>query len=71
MSYSCDSTSDVSNVSETKILTSSFECYYCVFITSGQGEDESDVVNSHPGRLCYPNKSSLIKLGIQPKGRWK
>lgn len=46
-----------------------FDCYYCDFIARHKPDYERHVIKSHPGKLAYPNKASLIRVGIEPKGR--
>jgi DNA replicative helicase MCM subunit Mcm2 (Cdc46/Mcm family) len=47
-----------------------YECHYCnKFRTSEERTYQRHVLTKHPGKLCYPSKTDLEKLGIQGKGR--
>ena len=40
-----------------------FKCYYCKYETNIEREYERHVVLKHPGRLAYPSKIDLEKMG--------
>ncbi len=41
-----------------------FKCYYCNYQTRIEREYERHVILKHPGKLAYPSKMDLEKLGI-------
>jgi hypothetical protein len=42
-----------------------FKCYYCNYETSVEREYERHEVLKHPGKLAYPSKIDLEKMGIK------
>jgi hypothetical protein len=46
-----------------------FPCYYCDYQIDVQGDYEGHVVMKHKGKLAYPGKAYLERLGIEPKGK--
>jgi hypothetical protein len=55
---------------ESKSNNFLYSCYYCTSCeTNDKGHYESHVVLKHPGRLAYPTRAYLEKLGIQSKGK--
>jgi hypothetical protein len=49
----------------------SYGCYYCnrFSVTYDRSEYERHVIVKHPGKLCYPTKAELDRLGIADKGK--
>ena len=41
-----------------------FKCYYCNYQTNIEREYERHVVLKHPGKLAYPSKIDLEKMGV-------
>jgi hypothetical protein len=46
-----------------------FPCYYCDYHSNVKDDYERHVVLKHPGKLAYPGKAYLERLGIEPKGK--
>ncbi len=46
-----------------------YSCYYCDYETNNKNEYESHIVLKHLGKLSYPGKKYLEKLGLQLKGK--
>jgi hypothetical protein len=60
---------NIKNIAATK-QQSRFECYYCkVFHTNIKEDYERHVISDHPGKLCYPSRADLARLGLEPKGK--
>jgi replicative DNA helicase Mcm len=61
--------SELAKNSLTTLIEDLYTCYYCEFIAQDKPTYERHVLTSHKGKLCYPNKASLIKNGIEPRGK--
>ena len=46
-----------------------FPCYYCDYRTKIEDDYQHHVVLKHPGKLAYPGKAYLERLGIEAKGK--
>jgi hypothetical protein len=47
-----------------------YECYHCdSFKTEVESDYELHVVIKHPGKLAYPDKAEIEKLGLKPQGK--
>jgi hypothetical protein len=56
---------DAQNIAQSLI----FPHYYCDYGTNDEDDYERHVVIKHPGKLAYPNKPEIEKLGLKPQGR--
>jgi len=46
-----------------------FTCYYCDYHSNVKDDYERHVVFKHPGKLAYPGKAYLERIGVEPKGK--
>jgi len=44
-------------------------CYYCDYHTNAEDDYQHHVVLKHLGKLAYPSKAYLERLGMKPKGK--